>query len=157
MGDSEVLDLFCDRIVMRSLHSKKAEDIELYVKELDAAWALALVDPTCMVVASDMAVPCDSTGQSVACALIFQMGEEVRWIQSAAGLRAPPETERFALQLGISAAIAMGCQQLIVFSDSAPAVEPCSTLGFGQGRYSPSMHASPFTPGLLGMMGAESF
>ena len=75
------------------------------------------------MVASDAAVPRDHTAQAVACALVFQAGEEVRRIRSAAGLRSPPETERFALQLGISAAVAAGCQRLVVFSDSAPAME----------------------------------
>jgi len=42
---------------------------------------------------------------------------------AAVGLRSPPETECFALQLGISAAVAAGCQRLVVFSDLAPATE----------------------------------
>jgi hypothetical protein len=41
----------------------------------------------------------------------------------AAGRRAPPEVECFALQLGISAALAKGCQKLVVISDSLPVVE----------------------------------
>jgi hypothetical protein len=35
----------------------------------------------------------------------------------------PPEVEHFALQLGISAALAKGCQRLVIFSDSLPAVK----------------------------------
>jgi hypothetical protein len=35
----------------------------------------------------------------------------------------PPEVERFALQLGISVALAKGCQKLVIFSDSLPAVK----------------------------------
>jgi hypothetical protein len=44
-------------------------------------------------------------------------------VVSAAGRRAPPEVKRFALQLGISVALAKGCQKLVVILDSLPAVE----------------------------------
>jgi hypothetical protein len=51
------------------------------------------------------------------------MGDELHCVVMAAGVRTPPETERFALQVGLSAAVAAGCQCLVVFSDSASAVE----------------------------------
>ena len=120
---NRVLDLFRDRITTRSPPSKRAEDVKAYVVELDAAWASAKVDPTCMVVASDTAVPRDPTAQAVVCALVFVAGEEVHQIRLAAGLRSASETECFALQLGISVAVAAGCQRLVVFSDLAPAME----------------------------------
>ena len=47
----------------------------------------------------------------------------MRRVVSAAGVRDPPEAECFAAQLGISAAIAAGCQRLVVFSDSASVVD----------------------------------
>jgi Reverse transcriptase-like len=71
----------------------------------------------------DAAVPKVATFQAVACALIFRGGVQVDRVVSAAGRRTPPEVERFALQLGISAAVSRGCQRLVVFSDSMPAVE----------------------------------
>jgi hypothetical protein len=52
----------------------------------------------------------------------------VSHVVSAAGRRAPPEVEHFALQLGISAALAKGCQKLVVISDSLPAVESLCSL-----------------------------
>ena len=118
-----VRDLFQDHITTKALPSKRTEDIEVHVKELDTTWAQALADPTCTVVALDVAVLHNAMAQLVACTLVFMMGEEVHQIQSAAGLRSPLETEHFALQLGISAAVAAGCQRLVVFSDLAPAVE----------------------------------
>ena len=95
----QVRDLFQDHITTKALPSKRVEDIKVYVKELDTAWAQALADPTCTVVASDVAVLHNAMAQSVACTLVFMMGEEVHQIQSAAGLRSPLETEHFALQL----------------------------------------------------------
>jgi ribonuclease HI len=85
-----------------------------------------------MVVASDASVPKSDQHQAVAAALVYRMGDEVHHIVTAAGVCMPPEMERFALQVGLSAAVVVGCQRLVVFSDSASAVEsildssPCS-------------------------------
>jgi hypothetical protein len=55
-------------------------------------------------------------------------------VVSAAGRCAPPEVERFALQLGISAALAKGCQKLVVISDSLPAVESLFSVELRSGQ-----------------------
>jgi hypothetical protein len=55
-------------------------------------------------------------------------------VVSAAGRRAPPEVERFALQLGISAALAKGCQKLVVISDSLPVVESLFSVELWSGQ-----------------------
>jgi hypothetical protein len=50
------------------------------------------------------------------------------------GETCPPEVERFALQLGISAALAKGCQKLVVISDSLPAVESLFSIELWSGQ-----------------------
>jgi hypothetical protein len=77
----------------------------------------------CCVVAADASVPSGGIFQAAAAALVFQQGRQEARVVSAAGWRMPPEVERFALQLGISAALAKGCQKLVIFSDSLPAVK----------------------------------
>jgi hypothetical protein len=106
------------------LLSKRKDDVEDYIRSLDAAWAAARADPSCLVVAADASVPKCHTYQAVAAALVFRAGAEARRVTSAAGRRTAPEAERFALQIGISAALGLAdCQHLVLFSDSAPAVE----------------------------------
>ena len=61
--------------------------------------------------------------QAAALSLVYQAGNEICHVASAVGVRDAPETECFAAQLGISAAIVAGCQQLVVFSDSASVVD----------------------------------
>jgi Reverse transcriptase-like len=61
--------------------------------------------------------------QAVACALVFRQGVQVKHVVTAAGKRTPEEVECFSLQIGISAALSQGCSWLVVFSDSASAVE----------------------------------
>jgi hypothetical protein len=119
---SRVVDLFASQIHSRSPPSRKEEEMRKYVQELDSAWAKAQGDPLCLVVAADASVPSDSKFQATAAALIFGSGVQVGRITTAAGKRTPPEVERFALQIGISAALAKECQELVVFSDSLPAV-----------------------------------
>jgi hypothetical protein len=80
-------------------------------------------DESCCVVAADASVPSGGIFQAAAAALVFRRGRQEARVVSAAGRRMPPEVERFALQLGISAALAKGCQKLVVFSDSLPAVK----------------------------------
>jgi hypothetical protein len=58
----------------------------------------------------------------------------VSCVVSAAGRHAPPEVECFALQLGISAALAKGCQRLVVISDSLPAVESLFNVELQSGQ-----------------------
>jgi Reverse transcriptase-like len=118
-----VRDLHPDRIFTRRLPSKSDEDVVAYQADLKRAWLEACADELCLVVTVDAAVPKVTTIQAVACALIFRGGTQVDCVISAAGRRTPPEVERFALQLGISAALSRGCQRLVVFLDSMPAVE----------------------------------
>jgi hypothetical protein len=53
---------------------------------------------------------------------------------SAVGRCAPPEVECFVLQLGISAAVAKGCQKLVVISDSLPTVESLFSVELWSGQ-----------------------
>jgi hypothetical protein len=120
---NHIRDLFPDHIVTHHMASKSDEDFVAYQADLKRAWREACVDELCLVVAVDTAVPKVATFQAVACALIFSGGAQVDRVISAAGRRTAPEVERFALQLGISAALSRECQRLVKFSDSMPAVE----------------------------------
>jgi ribonuclease HI len=103
--------------------SKDKEDIFAYIHELDKAWAAAYADPSCLVVAADGSAPLLPGFQAAPCALVFREGVEVGRVVSAAGRRSPPELELFAIQLGVSWAVARGCTKLVVFSDSRPALD----------------------------------
>jgi hypothetical protein len=71
---SRVVDLFASQIHSRSSPSRKEEEMQKYVQELDSAWAKAQEDPLCLVVAADASVPSDSKFQATAAALIFGSG-----------------------------------------------------------------------------------
>jgi ribonuclease HI len=79
-----------------------------------------------------VSVPSTTCNVDLSAALIYRMGDKLQCVMMATGVHTPPEMEQFALQVGLSAAIAVGCQCLVVFSDSALAVEsilnlsPCS-------------------------------
>jgi hypothetical protein len=120
---NRVVDLFQSCFHRHGPASKKDEDIAKYKDQLDSAWAEAYIDESCCVVAADASVPTGSIFQVAAAALVYRQGDVVGRVVSAAGRHAPSEVERFALQLGISAALAKGCQKLVVISDSLPAVE----------------------------------
>ena len=75
------------------------------------------------MIASDASVPEDRSFQAAVAALVYAGGVQVDRVTSAAGRRTPPEAERFALQIGVSKAIADGAQSLVLFSDSLPALE----------------------------------
>jgi Reverse transcriptase (RNA-dependent DNA polymerase)/Reverse transcriptase-like len=120
---SRVLDVFPSRVIVRWSLSSSDEDAAAFRTELDGAWAAACVDPTCTVVSADASVPVEANLQAVACALVFWQGMQVRRVVTAAGKCTPEEVECFSLQIGISAALSQGCSQLVVFSDSASAVE----------------------------------
>jgi hypothetical protein len=120
---NRIRDLYPHRIFTRCLPSKSDEDIVAYQADLKHTWLKACADELCLVVAVDVAVPKVATFQAVACALIFQGGTQVDCVVSATGRGTPPEVKCFALQLGISAGLSRGCQRLVVFSDSMPAVE----------------------------------
>jgi hypothetical protein len=55
-------------------------------------------------------------------------------VVSAAGRHPPPRSKHFTLQLGISAALAKGCQKLVVISDSLPAVESLFSIELRLGQ-----------------------
>jgi hypothetical protein len=129
-----VVDLFQPRFHRHGPASKKDEDIAKYKDQLDLAWAEAYVDESCCVVAADASVPTGGVFQAAAAALVYRQGDVVGRVVSAAGRRAPPEVERFALQLGISAALAKGCQKLVVISDSLPAVESLCSVELRSGQ-----------------------
>jgi hypothetical protein len=129
-----VVDLFQSRFYRHGPASKKDEDIAKYKDQLDLAWADAYVDESCCVVAADASVPTGGVFQAAAAALVYRQGDVVGRVVSAAGRRAPPEVERFALQLGISAALAKGCQKLVVISDSLPAVESLCSVELRSGQ-----------------------
>jgi hypothetical protein len=131
---NRVVDLFQSRFHRHGPASKKDEDIAKYKDQLDLAWAEAYVDESCCVVAADASVPTGGVFQAAAAALVFRQGDVVSRVVSAAGRRAPPEVERFALQLGISAALAKGCQKLVVISDSLPAVESLCSVELRSGQ-----------------------
>jgi hypothetical protein len=78
--------------------------------------------------------PAGGVFQAAAAALVYRQGEVVSRVVSAAGRHAPPEVERFALQLGISAALAKGCQRLVVISDSLPTVESLFSVELRSGQ-----------------------
>jgi hypothetical protein len=120
---NRIWDLYPDCTFTQHLPSKSDEDVIAYQADLKCMWLEACADEFCLVVTVDAAVPKVATFQAVVCALIFRGGAQVDCVISAAGRRTPPEVERFTLQLGISAALSRGCQQLVVFSDSMPAVE----------------------------------
>jgi hypothetical protein len=120
---NRVVDLFQSRFHRHGPTSKKDEDIAKYKNQLDLAWAEAYIDESCCMVAADASVPTGGVFQAAAAALVYRQGEVVGCVVSVVGRHAPPEVERFALQLGISAALAKGCQKLVVISDSLPAVE----------------------------------
>jgi hypothetical protein len=122
-GNRMVVDLFPSRFHRHGPASKKDEDIAKYRDQLDLAWAEAYIDKLCCMVAVDASMPTGGVFQAAAAALVYRQGDVVSRVVSAAGRRAPPEVERFALQLGISTALAKGCQKLVVISDSLPAVE----------------------------------
>jgi hypothetical protein len=120
---NRVVDLFQSCFHRHGPVSKKDKDITKYKNQLDLAWAEAYVDESCCVVAADVSMPAGGIFQVAAAALVYRQGEVVSHVVSAAGRRAPPEVKRFALQVRISAALAKGCQKLVVISDSLPAVE----------------------------------
>jgi hypothetical protein len=120
---SRVVDLFQPRIHTHAPPSRKDDEVAKYKTSLDVAWAAACGDESCCVVAADASVPSGTIFQAAAAALVFRRGRQEARVVSAAGRRMPPEVERFALQLGISAALAKGCQKLVIFSDSLPAVK----------------------------------
>jgi hypothetical protein len=120
---SRVADLFQPRIHTHAPPSRKDNKVAKYRTSLDVAWAAACGDESCCVVAADASVPSGGIFQAAAAALVFRRGRQEARVVSAAGRRMPLEVERFALQLGISAALAKGCQKLVVFSDSLPAVK----------------------------------
>jgi hypothetical protein len=120
---SRVVDLFQPRIHTHAPPSRKDNEVTKYKTSLDVAWAAACGDESCCVVVADASVPSDGIFQAAAAALVFRQGRQEACVVSAAGRRMPPEVERFALQLGISAALAKGCQKLVIFSDSLSAVK----------------------------------
>jgi hypothetical protein len=107
---SRVVDLFQPRIHTHTPPSCKDDEVAKYKTSLDVTWAAACSDESCCVVAADASVPSGTVFQVAAAALVFQQGRQEARVVSAAGRRTPPEVERFALQLGISAALAKGCQ-----------------------------------------------
>jgi hypothetical protein len=111
----------------------KDEDIAKYKDQLDLAWAEAYIDELCCVVAADASMPTGGVFQAAAAALVYQQGEVVSRVVSAAGRHAPPEVKHFALQLGISVALAKGCQKLVVILDSLPAVESLCSVELQSG------------------------
>jgi hypothetical protein len=124
-----VLDLWGSRVSYYVPLSKDKDDISAYICELDEAWVKARADPSSLVVAADGSVPRLPGFQAVACALIFWEGVQVGRVVSAAGRRTPPEVERFAIQIGISWAVAHECATLVVFSDSKPALDSLLQVG----------------------------
>jgi hypothetical protein len=131
---NRVVDLFQPCFHKHGPALKKDKDIMKYKDQLDLAWAEAYVDESCCVVAMDASVPTGGVFQAATAALVFRQGEVVSHVVSAAGRRAPPEVERFALQLGISVALAKGCQKLVVISDSLPAVESLFSVELRSGQ-----------------------
>jgi hypothetical protein len=120
---SRVVDLFQPHIHTHAPPSRKDDEVAKYKTSLDIAWAAACGDELCCVVAADASVPSGTIFQAAAAALVFRRGRQEARVVSVAGRRMPPEAEHFALQLGISAALAKGCQKLVIFSDSLPAVK----------------------------------
>jgi hypothetical protein len=120
---SRVVDLFQPRIHTHAPPSRKDDEVAKYKTSLDVAWAAACGDESCCVVAADVSVPSGGIFQAAAAALVFRWGRQEACVVSAARRHMPPEVERFALQLGISAALAKGCQKLVIFSDLLPAVK----------------------------------
>jgi hypothetical protein len=131
---NHVVDLFQSHFRRHGPASKKDKDIVKYKDQLDLVWAEAYVDELCCVVAVDASVPTGSVFQAAAAALVYQQGEVVGRVVLAAGRCAPPEVEHFALQLGISAALAKGCQKLVVILDSLPAVESLFSVKLRSGQ-----------------------
>jgi hypothetical protein len=132
-----VEDLFASHITRHHpvpVDGDKKKGIEAYIKALDSAWDLSLTDELCLVIASDASIPKSDQHQAVAAALVYRMGDELHHVITAAGVHTPPEMERFALQVGLSATVAAGCQCLVVFSDSASAVESILDLSPHSGQ-----------------------
>jgi hypothetical protein len=116
------------------LKKKKKKKKKKYKTSLDVAWAAACGDELCCVVVADASVPSGTVFQAAAAALVFRRGRQEAHVVSAAGRRIPPEVEHFALQLGISAALAKGCQKLVIFSDSLPAVKSLFVVELRSGQ-----------------------
>jgi hypothetical protein len=131
---NRVVDVFQSHFHRHGPASKKDEDIAKYRDQLDLAWAEAYVDESCCVVAVDASVPTGGVFQAAAAALVYRQGDVVSRVVSAAGRRASPEVKHFALQLGISVALAKGCQKLVVISDSLPAVESLFSVELWSGQ-----------------------
>jgi hypothetical protein len=112
---SHMVDLFQPRIHTHATLSHKDEEVAKYKTSLDVAWASACGDEACCMVAADASVPSSTVFQAAAAALIFRWGQQEARIVSAAGRCMPPEVEHFALQLGISAALAKGCLCFLFF------------------------------------------
>jgi hypothetical protein len=152
---NRVVDLFQSRFHRHGPASKKDEDIAKYKDQLDLAWAEAYVDESCCVVAADASMPTGSVFQAAAAALVYRQGDVVSRVVSAAGRRAPPpEVERFALQLGISAALAKGARSWLSSRTPSLRWSPCSVWSCGRGRSSPLTAVALWAPGLLGTLSA---
>jgi ribonuclease HI len=129
-----VRDLYESQTSFHASRSRDKDDIAAYIRSLDAAWAEACADSSCLVVAADGSVPQLPGLQAVACVLLFQGGVQVDRVVSAAGRRTPPEVEWFAIQIGVSLALARGCSRLVVFSDSKPALETLLDVSVRSGQ-----------------------
>lgn len=72
-----VTDLYSDRMSLRRPPLLEEDDVAQYVKDLDAAHATTKADATCMVIASDASIPCDTTFRVAVAALVYSGGAQV--------------------------------------------------------------------------------
>jgi hypothetical protein len=94
-----VLDMFPSCVIVRWSLSLSDEDVTVFRSELDGAWAVACMDPTCTVISMDVSVPMEANLQAVACALVFRQGVQVKHVVMATRKRTPDEVECFPFRL----------------------------------------------------------
>jgi len=119
---NHILDIFPDHIV-RHLAPKMTDDsYGDYIKQLDAALALARQDMDAVHISSDASAPTKGAWQASLAALVFQGGTKMAHIVAVGGRATAPNAELMALEMGISMALSAGCSSLVCFMDSTMAM-----------------------------------
>ena len=127
-----LLDSFSDRISFHPCNHSSLKDCKTHLQSLDYLCLEASSSPSTYMVVTDASVISSRRMQAVSAAYIWNLGQQMLSSKASPNRTTAPDTELFAIRLGIAKATSMAIEHIILITNS---------LGSARQAVDPSVHS----------------
>ncbi|KAF5363361.1 hypothetical protein D9756_000876 [Leucocoprinus leucothites] len=120
---SHLMDIFSDSIHFHPCNRSDKHEMYKHVSTLDSVFSSSSSDCNCISVVTDASVPLVGSLQAVSTAHIYRSGWQVSHAKQASGRASSTDAELYSIRIGITKAISLQCDHIILITDCLPAAK----------------------------------